>query len=219
MVVFYLFMIIGVVACDIYLQVTRRSDFGWCHLTRIPEVRLSYRKHPRPTGSEESVSRILSYHMLVRLLEGCLFTDVCIPLLFHWSYRVTPGAACPLPSSPEGGFVLRVDLRCPGPPKIGTKGWVLRLSMGECCSMLVTMSCFLWSISVFSCWYKCCACMGSDPRLRHLTQRVGWLIGMYQCILAEGGNGFRGGCITIWWSGYCCRVISCYWFYTLIMLV
>ena len=26
--VFYLFMIIGVVTCDIYLQVTRRSDFG-----------------------------------------------------------------------------------------------------------------------------------------------------------------------------------------------
>ena len=69
----------------------------------------------------------LSYRMLVRLLEGCLLTDVCIPLLFRWSYRVTPGAACPLPPSPEGGFVLRGDLRCPGPPKIGTQGWVLRL--------------------------------------------------------------------------------------------
>ena len=33
--------------------------------------------------------------------------------------------------------------------------------------------------------------MGSDPRLRHLTHRVGLLIGMYRCILAQGGNGSR----------------------------
>ena len=124
-VVFYLFMIIGVVTCDIYLQVTRRSDFGWCHLTRIPEVRLSCRKHPRPTGSEESVSRRLFYRMLVRLLEGCLLTDVCIPLLFHWSYRVTPGAACRLPPSPEGGFVLRATSSVPvlSKKELGGESW------------------------------------------------------------------------------------------------
>ena len=152
-IVFYLFIIIEVVTCDIYLQVTRRSDFGWCHLTRILEVRLSYQKHPRPTGSEESVSQRLSYRMLVRLLEGCLLTDVCIPLLFCWSYRVFPGAACHLLPSPKGGFVLRGTSVVLVHPKRNSGVSPKTVSMCECCSVLVTMSCFLWSITVFSCWY------------------------------------------------------------------
>ena len=118
-VVFYLFMIIGVVACDIYLQVTRRSDFGWCHLTRIPEVRLSYQKHPRPTGSEESVSRRLSYRMLVQLLEGCLLTDVCIPSLKLQGHS---WGSLPLTFKPRRWVCVEGDLRCPGPPKKELRG-------------------------------------------------------------------------------------------------
>ena len=121
---------------------------------------------------------------------------VCLMMfVFHCCFVEATGhswGSLPLISKPRRWVRVEGDLRCPGPPIKGTQGVSPEtVSMCECCSVLVTMSCFLWLISVFSCWYKCCACVESNPRLRHLTQKVGWLIGMYRCILAQGGNGSR----------------------------